>query len=259
MTTSMYFENTCQAVYIDPLPFSFLIICQPHSLRTEMDGAKESYKQFQETLDARRVALKDDSKMPPVGGNRHFMSEEAASKDHETSMLWTRYELARFTGDRQPLFVPYAPHTPMPYETVLRVQNLPMFTASDRETATTPEQYEVYLKSAVQYLVPSAKLRVSCRDIVFSKYIEFCVHSTHPLNLDDDGVNHSYPIIMDREGFHIASAQVMEDYIKAFSRNVPEGQPTMTKEDRHYLTGGLPSNCLKIQVMKEEVVHVDNH
>lgn len=211
--------------------------------------ARKAFLDFQEALDARRVALKDDSKMPPVGGNRHFMSEEAASKDHDTSMLWTRYDLARFTGDRQPLFVPYAPHTPMPYETVLRVQNLPMFTGPDREIATTPEQYEVYLKSAVQYLVPSITLRVSCRDIVFSKYVEFCVHSTHSLNLDDDGVNHSYPIIMDREGFHIASAQVMEDYTKAFSRNAPEGQATMTKEDRHYLTGGLPSNCLKIQVL----------
>lgn len=205
-----------------------------------------SHKRFEEAVIARRRAAANDNPMPPVGGNRHFLTEEEASRDPQTKELWDRYELGRFSGPNKPHFVPF---DTFPHIADLKVQNLPMFMDAERNL-TPPRMYEMFLESVLRYkAVPSFNLRVTCTDIVFGGFVRFTVTSTHPLHLNCDGHNHSYPIVMDREGFHIGDREVMTDYVRVFSRQSIRGQPMMAKQDRHYLTGGLPCNYLKIQVV----------
>ena len=216
------------------------------------EGAQHDvHRRFEESVVARRQASSHDNPMPQVSGNRHFMSEEDASKDRETFVLWERFEMNRFLGDRKPHYVPYKDST-LTHCVDLLVQNLPMFYGPDRVTTTTPADYERYLETVLRHETPpDFAIRVSCTDVVFGKYVKFNVRSSHPLRLNDNGGNHSYPVIMDRLGFHVGDTKVMEEYAKTFSRHSPRKQQSMpmSMEERHYLTGGLPCNLLKIQVL----------
>lgn len=200
-----------------------------------------------------RDARPGDHKVSAMAPYHHFLTAVEAARHPTLRDVYRRHGLAQFGGlsirNRYLESGTTVPplHSSAAYTAAFKVQNLPMFQGPNR-TASSPADYIRYFESVLRQMLPLAKVVYIHTVYKLDYWVEFVVVSDVSLDAFST-YNMTYPVLMDRDGFHTAMCDDGDMYNYAYHVATPKANPytRMSKDDRHYLCGGMPSNLLKIQ------------
>ena len=225
-----------------------------------------------------QVSLKI-SPMPDSKYNRYFLSSsETRIADDHTKLLYRRYKLNKdwISELEKPEFCPFPTqlrHRPYsalwgsPSKTRIHVQQMSYFVSKVRGVRVSPTHQCIRLKMILEQLLVIFKMdpnenvviAVKLTDNISPDYLEFDVFHIGHLPLWFGKYGFSYPVLLDYRGFHFATStqqvNTMEKFIDHFSKDSKKGRCMMSQADRHYLSDGLPSKCLNIQVIGTTSTH----
>jgi hypothetical protein len=142
------------------------------------------------------------------------------------------------------------------------------FVSKVRGVRVSPTHQCIRLKMILEKLLAISEMdpnenvviAVKFTDNNSSGYLEFDVFHIGQLPLWFGEHSFSYPVLLDHRGFHFATStqqvNTMEKFIDHFSKDSKKGRRMMSQADRHYLSDGLPSKCLNIQVIGTTSTHI---
>lgn len=219
---------------------------------------------------AKHAQRVDDHQVSAMADYHHFLTMKEASLDPSLEKLYGHYGLRQF--ENLSIRTPYLDCGSMappagatgPFITALRVQNLPMFQGSASRTRSSPADYIRYLESVLRKMFPHAKVVYIHTVHELDDWVEFVVRSDVSLDYLSTE-NNAYPVLMDRHGFHTSAHNaknvfddphhIMQQYASVFVNSYTR----MDMGHRHYLSGRMPTNLLKIQrIQYGACAHVQN-